>query len=59
MFFVFSALRNAEVSSGMLSERPDCVFLLLFCFAGFGSVESSSDLWSCKISSDDFSILIS
>ena len=28
--FVFSALRNAEVSSGILSERPDFVFLLFF-----------------------------
>jgi hypothetical protein len=27
--FVFSALRNAEVSSGILSERPNCFF---FCY---------------------------
>lgn len=53
--FVFSALRNAEVSSGILSERPDCFvlfsFLLSFCLVGFGSVKSSWDLWCCKKSS--------
>lgn len=31
--FVVSALRNAEVSSGILSERPDCFVFLLFVFS--------------------------
>ena len=35
--FVFSALRNAEVSSGMLSERPGVIasHIILLGFYGF------------------------
>ena len=43
-FFVFSALRNAEVSSGILSERPDCfVFFVVGLFVYFVLDGNSSD----------------